>query len=136
MRWLVVAAVLVACKDKEPPREITKSVNMVNMKPCDLALDDAAAAPLDARPKLLIDNCQVCDWNTIMTWNVEGTKPETLQKALEGCNAFCTGDSKMKFIAAADQAKGTSNDTPWRRLAEACGERVDAAKDHRFMSAP
>jgi hypothetical protein len=42
----------------------------------------------------------------------------------------------MKFIAAANKAKGTSNDMPWRRLADACGDKVDRYSDHRFMSAP
>jgi len=147
MRWLLVVALLVACKGKEKP-EMTKSLHMENVSArerqdykfdavCIKAIDAAAAAPLNARPKLLVDNCQVCaGWNTILTWNLEGTKPEDLQKALEGCGAFCNSDAKMKFMASANKAKGSSNDIAWRRLADACGDRIDASTDHRFMSAP
>lgn len=138
MKRALLALALVACKGKEPPKKQTETTpTVVDLTGCETAMQKAAAAPLVARPHILLDGCQVCgDWTVLLAWNHDGTTPEALQKTLERCNAFCTGDSKMKFIAAANKAKGTSNDMPWRRLADACGDKVDAATDHRFMTAP
>ena len=133
---LVALLLLVACKEKES-KPSGVSAYPVPEAACKRAIEQATNAPLNARPAILIEGCAVCPgWNTILTWNREGTKPEQLQAHLEDCKAFCTGDAKMKFIAQANKAKGSSNDTAWRRLADACGDRVDASSDHRFMSAP
>ena len=124
MRCLLLIA-LVACssKAKQPPAPR-----------CELG--SAASASFNARPQMLVDSCPVCDWKTILAWSQDATRSDVLQTALEKCDAFCTGDSKMKFMAGVDAARGTSNDTPWRKLALACGDKVDASADHRFMSAP
>jgi hypothetical protein len=143
-RALLVAAVaLVACRDKAPKDkqvDTTKtdtSTSYVVDSTCESVIDKLPSLPIDARPQALLEGCHVCgDWKILLAWNHDGTTPEALQKSLESCNAFCSGDAKMKFIAAANKAKGTSNDMPWRKLADACGEKVDAAADHRFMSAP
>ncbi|HUS32473.1 MAG TPA: hypothetical protein VMZ53_28425 [Kofleriaceae bacterium] len=147
LRWLAVIALLVACKDKEQPKDVGKPKIGVNkgrityVSPrCAQAVTDAMSAPPLSRPELLIHGCHVCgledlDWKPILEWNLNATRPEQLQAALETCDAFCTGDSKLKFMAGADNAKGTSNDTPWRKLADTCGDRIDLSSDHRFMSA-
>lgn len=142
LAWLIALCVLVGCKKKteqhsgEGPRVIT-----FNMDPCIAAIDRAKDAPLDARPKIVLDGCPVCgDWTPILTWNVDpasgGPRSEKIEAAMVDCSAFCTGDSKMKFIAAVDKARGRSVDTPWRQLADACKEKVNASSDTRFMSAP
>jgi hypothetical protein len=146
-RALLVAVVaLVGCRDKSAKDKQVDTAKRDTTKPdasyvvdstCKSVIDKLATTPINARPKLLLDNCRVCgDFDILLGWNHDGTKPEDLQKTLEGCGAFCTGDAKMKFIAAANKAKGTSNDMAWRKLADACGDKVDASSDHRFMSAP
>jgi len=138
-----VLLALVACKggdkDKASP---AKGAMTVDIPTCGRALDKANAAPLDQRPTLILGGCRVCgdDWKVVLDWNLEpangGPRADRLQKTLESCNAFCTGDAKMKFMAGVDKARGQPNDTPWRHLADTCNETVDAASDHRFMSAP
>lgn len=148
-RALLLVVALVACRDKEPKKTVKKGMEMETLtrrssgltlkvdRACFDALDKLATTPTNARPKLLLDSCHVCgDWKVLLAWNQEGTTPESLQATMESCGAFCSGDAKMKFIAAANKAKGTSNDMPWRKLADACGDKVDASTDHRFMSAP
>lgn len=125
MRWRLLLIALVACSSKAKQAPAPR---------CDLG--SAANASFNARPQMLVDSCPVCDWKTILAWSDNATRSDVLQKALESCDAFCTGDSKMKFMAGVDAARGTANDTPWRKLAQACGDKVDAATDHRFMSAP
>lgn len=141
-RWLLLLA-LVACKgggkEKASP---TTAAPTLDIPACGQALAKANAAPLAKRAQIILDGCRVCgdDWKPVLAWNLEpahgGPRAEQLQKVLESCNAFCTGDAKMKFMAGVDKARGQPNDTPWRRLADTCKESVDAASDHRFMSAP
>ncbi len=142
MKRALLLVALVACNDKAPK---DKEIARTPEKPpgyrvdatCKSAIDKAASLPIDNRPQALLEGCPVCgDWKVLLGWNHDGTTPEALQKSLESCNAFCSGDAKMKFIAAANKAKGTSNDMAWRKLADACGEAVDVSSDHRFMSAP
>lgn len=140
-RALLLVVALVACRDKAPKEKPVAKTEVatgyrVDAK-CEAAIAKAANLPIDARPQALLEGCPVCgDWKVLLAWNHDGTTPEALQATLESCNAFCTGDAKMKFIAAANKAKGTSNDMAWRKLADACGDKVDASTDHRFMSAP
>ena len=146
--WIAIALIVVAaCKgDKKtgagsgagsapPPAE-------VDWAKCDQALDAAAAAPLGARPKIVIDGCPVCgkDWTPLLRWSIEpqsgGPRREDIEAVMVACNAFCTGDSKLKFMGTVDKARGTDARTPWRTLASACKEKVGAVPDDRFMSAP
>jgi hypothetical protein len=159
-RCLLLALVLVACKGKakDKPVEATGSATgsadvhpHIEQKPvevnidwakCDEALGKAASAPLDARPQIVLDGCQACggDWKPLLQWNLEpengGPKREQVEQLLVACNAFCTGDSKMKFMAAVDKARGQNVNTPWRQLENACKAKVNGSADDRFMSAP
>lgn len=149
MRAFVLLALLVACKGKakqEPAQTGSGSsapieVN-VDWTKCDQAIGKAASAPLAARPQIILDGCQVCggDWKPLLAWNVEtasgGPKREQIEQMMVACTAFCTGDSKLKFMAGVDKARGQNVNTPWRQLATACKDKVNAAPDDRFMSAP
>jgi hypothetical protein len=156
MRWLVIAAllavlaVLAGCKDKAAPKSEpnphphpapTKSY-VVDISACGNALDKAVSQPLDARPQLLLEGCQVCgrEWTPLLQWNVEpaqgGPRREQIETLMVECQAFCTGDSKLKFMAAVDKVRGKNVDSPWRQLETACKQAVNGAPDARYMSAP
>jgi hypothetical protein len=138
--WLLIASISfgVACKGKTEQ----KAKPAVDMTKCEQALAAAATAPLDARPQIILDGCQVCgaDWKPLLQWNVDpangGPKREQIEQLMVDCKAFCTGDSKLKFIAGVDKARGQNVNTPWRQLATACKDKVNGAADDRFMSAP
>jgi len=148
--WLVALLVtpLGACKGKakdDPAHTGSGSAAApatIDWAACDKALAKAANAPLDARPQIVLDGCRVCgpDWKPLLQWNVEpssgGPRREQIEQMMVACNAFCTGDSKLKFMAGVDKARGQNVDTPWRQLATACKAKVNAAPDDRFMSAP
>lgn len=159
--WLLLVLALVACKDKAKDKPADKPADTATgsatphphteQKPvevnidwatCDAALAKAREAPLDARPQIVIDGCQACgaDWKPLLQWNLEpqsgGPKREQIEQLMVACNAFCTGDSKMKFMAAVDKARGQNVNTPWRQLENACKTKVNGSADDRFMSAP
>lgn len=147
MRALWLVALLVACKGKptdDPAHtgSATTAAVTIDWAACDKALAKAATAPLDARPQIVLDGCRVCggDWKPLLLWNVEpssgGPRREQIEQMMVECNAFCTGDSKLKFMAGVDKARGQNVNTPWRQLAAACKDKVNAAPDDRFMSAP
>ncbi len=154
LRALVFAALLAAgCKGTEPPTASTTNregsgsgsgtgnAAVTNWSRCDDALAAAAIAPPNARPQLLIDGCEVCgDWDPILRWNTPtgdgGPRREQIAAAMVGCDAFCSGDAKLKFLGTLDDARGSRSRTPWRQLAEICKEAVSAIPDQRFMSAP
>jgi hypothetical protein len=144
MRPLLLLLVLIACKGKQQDqdRKPAEGSAALDIAACEKALDQAAAAPLAARPKIVIDGCPVCGggWAPLLKWNVEaasgGPRREDIERTMVDCEAFCTGDSKLKFIAGVDKARGHNVNTPWRQLATACGTKVNAAPDDRFMSAP
>ena len=135
--WLVLG--LLACKDKakEPPKP-KQEANPFYWAKCGVAIYDAEKAPLAARPQMLLAACYPCgDWKPLLTWNVDGGgKREDIEALMVKCDAFCTGDSKLKFIGGVDKARGTAANTPWRELGKACGAKVGAHPDDRFMSAP
>jgi hypothetical protein len=139
--WLVIGLACIACQDKPKPAGDT-SVVAIDMTRCEQAIDKAAAAPPTARPQILLDGCRVCggDWTPLLQWNVDpeagGPKREQIEKLMVGCDAFCTGDSKLKFMAGVDKARGQSVNTPWRQLATTCKAKVNGSPDDRFMSAP
>ena len=142
--WLI--ALLLACKsDKDKRNIVVTEIVMTVTAQCEAAIDKAASAPIDARPQILIESCSVCDsgradWKPLLTWNVEpehgGPKREQIEQQMVACEAFCTGDSKLKFMSAVDKVRGQNVDTPWRQLENACKEKVNGALDDRFMSAP
>lgn len=153
--WLIALLGIVACKGKGKDAQQQAAGSGQSMgsagsaappeidwAACEKAIDTAASAPLPARPRILLDGCQVCggDWQPLLRWNVEpesgGGKREQIEQMMVACNAFCTGDSKLKFIAGVDKARGQEVNTPWRRLATACKDKVNGAPDDRFMSAP
>ncbi|HEY5946794.1 MAG TPA: hypothetical protein VIV40_14925 [Kofleriaceae bacterium] len=144
---MIALALLAGCKSKPHDAPSTGSGSAaievkIDWSKCDTALAKAANAPLDARPQLILDGCQVCggDWKPLLQWNTEpsngGPKREQIEQMLVACNAFCTGDSKLKFMAALDKARGQGVNTPWRQLENACKQKVNGAPDDRFMSAP
>lgn len=142
--WLL--PLLLACKDKQQKREqpvvVERPAVTYTSAQCERAIDRAAAAPLAARPQILFDGCPVCnrDWTPLLRWDVDpvagGPRREQIEDIMVACNAFCTGDSKLKFMAGIDKARGQSVDVPWRRLADTCKDKVDASPDHRYASAP
>ena len=146
---LIVLALLVGCKGKNKQEPATGSgsgsgskIVPIDWAKCDAALDKAAGAPLASRPAIVIEGCQACggDWKPILQWQVDpatgGPKREQIEAMLVACDTFCTGDSKQKFIAGVDKARGQGVNTPWRQLAAACKDKVNGSPDERFMSAP
>lgn len=108
---------------------------------CDAALAQAATAEVHTRARTIIEGCEVCgDWSPILRWNVPtadgGPKRTDIEAAMASCNAFCSGDAKLKFLGTLDDARGSKARTPWRQLGEICKEQVSAVPDQRFMSAP
>lgn len=148
MKMAVVLVLLAACKGKhdEPPKAAAGS-NTPAPAPiawtvdaaCGKAIEKAAAAPLDARPQILIDGCHVCtpDWAPIVRWNTrpqDGGPPRTaIEKAMLDCHAYCDPNAKQRFLGALDAARGTDMRTPWRELATVCNDQVSAQPDARFM---
>jgi len=136
---LVGLALLAACKGK-PHDDSTKAAPAsytVDAK-CEAAVKKAAAAPLDARPQILIDGCRVCgEWTPILRWNTpqqEGGPPRAaIEQAMLACHAYCDPNAKQRFLGALDAARGTDMRTPWRQLGEVCKDQVSATPDGRFL---
>jgi hypothetical protein len=137
--WLLVA--LVACKSKAPPPKVVDDAKpAIDWAKCDAALQQAASAPLDARPLIVIDGCQVCgDWTPILKWATPegegGPKFAAIEATMQRCG-FCDGNAKQRFLGTLDKARGTDTRTPWRQLGDVCKADVSAVPDNRFMSAP
>ncbi|HEY5924893.1 MAG TPA: hypothetical protein VIV11_24600 [Kofleriaceae bacterium] len=152
MRGLLIVPIalvlVVGCKGKkkQEPAAGSGSGSKVDVKidwaKCEQAIDKAAGAPLAARPMILIQGCQACgrDWTPLLQWNTDpatgGPKREQIEALLVACDAFCTGDSKQKFVLGVDKVRGQGVNTPWRQLAKACEAKVNGSPDDRFMSAP
>jgi hypothetical protein len=154
-RALALAALLVAgCKGKSAP-EAKRSGSAgsgsgsgsagatggIDWRGCEAALKKAASAPLNDRPKIVIDGCKVCgDWDPLLRWNTPpgkgGPRREAIEATLVSCKAFCSGDAKLKFMGTLDDARGSTSRTPWRQLATICKDEVSAVPDQRFMNAP
>ena len=139
-RTLVVLALLAACKGKHDSKGTQAGsgsaapIQWTVDAACEKAITKAAAAPLDARPQILIDGCHVCtaDWAPIVRWN---TRPEdggpartAIEKAMLDCHAYCDPNAKQRFLGALDAARGTDMRTPWRELATVCTEQVSALR--------
>ena len=134
-------ALLVACKGKphdgSSKAKAEPAPYTVDAK-CAAAVKKAAAAPLDARPQILIDGCHVCgDWTPILRWNTppqEGGPPRlAIEQAMLACHAYCDPNAKQRFLGALDAARGTDMRTPWRQLGEVCKDEVSANADGRFL---
>jgi hypothetical protein len=137
---LAVLLLAGACKDKSVSKTETKAVE-VDWKACDAALAKAAAAPLHARPTILIEGCRVCgDPTPIIRWNTPhpegGPTRAEIEAAMLRCTAYCNADAKQKFLGTLDQARATSSRAPWRQLGEICKDKVSAVPDQRFSSGP
>ena len=146
---LIVAAallpVLTGCKDKKRHDKASHdkvSSPKVDWAACELALAKAASVPIDSRVQILLAGCHACgaDWQPLLAWNREpgkgGPTREQIEQLMVSCDAFCTGDSKLKFMASVDKVRGQSVNTPWRQLENSCKAKVNGAADDRFMSAP
>jgi hypothetical protein len=139
---IVLALLFVGCKDKSS-REVAPATatSAIDWAACDAALVRARAAPLAARPQIVIDGCRVCgDWTPILRWNTPqtdgGPTRGEIEEAMLACDAYCSGEAKLKFLGTLDKARGTSARTPWRQLGDICKDQVSALPDQRFMSAP
>jgi hypothetical protein len=133
---LLVLALLLSCKGKQQPK--TEPAAYTVDAACEAAVKKAAAAPLDARPQILIDGCKVCgDWKPILDWNTppqEGGPTHTaIEQAMLGCHAWCDANAKQRFLGTLDNARGTETRTPWRLLGDTCHTEFPQS---RFVSAP
>jgi hypothetical protein len=113
----------------------------VDWPSCEAALRQAATAPLDNRPELLIEGCKVCgEWTPILKWQTTeqggGPSRNAIRSAMERCHAYCNNESKRQFLGALDDARGTNARLPWHFLGTACKGEVSALPDDRFESAP
>lgn len=153
MRSVLVAALLVAgCKDTPKPAEVPPTSGSahvhadaavvppppVDWAACEKAVSDAAAAPLSARPGILLAGCQVCGpWDPILSWRTQpqsgGPARAAIEAAMERCSAYCVGMARDKFLGTLDDARGTASRMPWKQLALVCKERVSAVPDDRFV---
>jgi hypothetical protein len=129
-------ALLLACKSKQPPK-VDPGAYTVDAA-CDAAVKKAAAAPLDARPRILIEGCRVCgDWTPILHWNVPqqdgGPTRVAIEQAMAACHAWCEPTAKQRFLGTLDAARGTDTRTPWRMLAEVCHAEFP---EGRFLGGP
>ncbi len=113
----------------------------IDWKPCEAALRSAATAPLDERPKIVIDGCKVCgDWMPILRWRTPqqegGPSRAQIEAAMGQCSAYCDPTAKQRFLGSLDNARGGPARTPWRWLGEVCKSAVSAVPDNRFTTAP
>ena len=137
--------VLDSCKSHDtpptPPKRDAAAV-AVDWGKCEKTI--ASLVEIDseaARIEALLDGCQVCgDWAPILAWSTPQSQGGPTHKAIEermsACDAWCTGNAKLQFLGALDNARGTSSRAPWRALADECKDKVSAVPDARFMSAP
>lgn len=160
--WLVIACGLVACKDKpnqeqvSPPpppsdagyRVVPHEIPVDAAPPqagdwavCKAALEKAASAPPTRRVETILDACHPCgDWKPLLDWQTlpedHGPNRKDIGALMEGCKAWCNPSAKVRFMGALDDARAKKTRTPWRELAQQCGEDVSARPDGRFMNAP
>jgi len=152
--WFAVAVALVGCKGKTgtgtgsgsgsgSAAVLTADAAIappIDWKTCDAALRKAATEPLDVRPSLVIEGCEVCgDWTPLLHWNTPQTEKGPTRKQIENAMAvcgYCNANAKQRFLGTLDDARGMSVRTPWRFLGEICKGEVSAVPDSRFMGAP
>jgi hypothetical protein len=155
MRVWWIALALIACKGKSHPGAGTGSgagsghplvadaaiaAPPIDWKMCDAALRKAATEPLDVRPSLVIEGCEVCgDWTPLLHWNTPTTEKGPTRKQIETAMSvcgYCNANAKQRFLGTLDDARGMNVRTPWRFLGEICKAEVSAVPDNRFTSAP
>jgi hypothetical protein len=157
-RLFVVGALLVACKGNPSKLEGTSgsgsAVGSANDPHVGLVLDAGAPLPVDAaceaaiskaaaaapteRVAILLNGCKVCgDWTTLFRWNTPqgsgGPARSAIEAAMMQCQGFCNGEAKLKFMGTLDDARGTASRMPWKQLGIACGEKVSALPDGRYL---
>jgi hypothetical protein len=113
----------------------------VDWPSCEAALRQAATAPLDNRPELVIEGCKVCgEWTPILKWQTTeqggGPSRNAIRSAMERCHAYCSNESRRQFLGALDDARGTNARLPWHFLGTTCKGEVSALPDDRFESPP
>ncbi|MEO6774492.1 MAG: hypothetical protein ABI467_15980 [Kofleriaceae bacterium] len=152
MRAWWIALALVACKGKDHPGNGTTAggghpltadaaiAPPIDWKTCNAALRKAATEPLDVRPSLVIEGCEVCgDWTPLLHWNTPQTEKGPTRKQIETAMAvcgYCNANAKQRFLGTLDDARGMNVRTPWRYLGEVCKGEVSALPDNRFTTAP
>jgi hypothetical protein len=109
----------------------------VDWTACDAALRQAATAPLDNRPELVIEGCKVCgDWTPILKWQTTegggGPSRKQIMAAMDRCHAYCGAQARQQFLGTLDDARGTNGRTPWHHLGTVCKGEVSALPDDRF----
>ena len=103
---------------------------------------NACASALRAKapwPKLL-EACPVCNFQPMLDWDKTraegGPSVDAVSAAMVGCNAFCNGAAKDRFVGTIEQSRGLTRG-PWRYLGDMCKEQVGATPAAmRFMSPP
>jgi hypothetical protein len=161
--WLVIVCGLVACKDKpnasptpppsSPPGDAAFSVMTheipVDAAPpppgdwaaCKAALEKVPSTPPTKRVELIIDACHPCgDWKPLLDWQTlqedGGPNRKVIDSTMAGCKAYCSPNAKIQFMGALDDGRAKKTRTPWRVLAQQCGEEISARPDGRYMTAP
>jgi hypothetical protein len=148
---IIAVVVVAACGGKKKHEPVTTAgsgsagsaevASDIDWTACDAALRQAATAPLDNRPALVIDGCKVCgDWTPILKWQTAeqngGPSRTQIMTAMERCHAYCNGQAKQKFMGTLDDARGTNGRAPWHHLGVTCKGDVSALPDDRFESPP
>lgn len=108
---------------------------------CKAALEKAVTAPPTKRIDMILDACRPCgDWSPLLAWQTPqeegGPNRKVIETTMAGCNAWCNPNAKVRFMGALDDARMSKTRTPWRELAQQCGEAVSARPDGRFLNAP
>lgn len=108
---------------------------------CKSALQAATTAPATKRVEVILDACHPCgDWTPILSWQTlqedGGPNRKLIETTMAGCNAWCSPNAKVRFMGALDDARASKTRTPWRELAQQCGEGVSARPDGRFLNGP
>jgi hypothetical protein len=150
---IIAVLALAACgggKKKHEPKatgsagsagSATTEPSDIDWTSCNAALRQAATAPLDNRPQLVIDGCKVCgDWTPLLKWQTTeaggGPSRQQIMTAMDRCHAYCNAQARQQFLGTLDDARGTNGRTPWHHLGTLCKAEVSALPDDRFESPP
>jgi hypothetical protein len=148
---ILLLGIAAACKGNDaPPKQAPASPPAVadasvpaqtEWTACDAVLGAAPKLPATRRVQAILDACKPCgDWAPLLTWNKlqedGGPTRASIEATMLGCNAYCDPNAKMRFLGALDTARGQDSRAPWRMLGDFCKDKVSAAPDARYMSAP
>ena len=111
------------------------------IEPCAAALRAYPTTTPTRRPMALITGCKPYgEWTPLLGWQTlaadGGPRLEAIEAAMTASHAYCSTAGKQAFEGALDEARGSSTERPWRRLADVCGADVSAEAEARFASAP